>query len=317
MISNDVEHIKTIPFVKNNGIYYNINFTQYYPKNAHVHSLQSSYILAAAIATGMISDDIIPRVLDIQKKLGINATLWGLRSENDTFSLEFYFHHPKKFKKHTLENLADLLQPYMTVPISAEMLEDGYYIISYNLSGSNIECLNVYYPLIDPSKPLAEVDDAGFSLNVPVSVAASYYFTPSQPALQQQNIYYGYTNCIRDLYDVIERIYSCCREVFPNEDPIKANQFLSFPYLYDKEKNRYFHPYCIAKKEYAVGVYFMGFSFAQFLSFLKYHRLPLAFIASIEKEGTNLNHLQFDIGIDFILQNGEFIVKKIAHFGTF
>jgi len=312
----NTDSIKKIAFVKNVTDYYNVGFDKYYPKNVHAFSLPPSYLMAAAIDRLELNRELINRAVEIQNALGVGTTIWGMRSENNVFSLEFYFYYNKLIQKHSFENLLSLLNPYMETPFINEHPGEGYCLISYNLDTEKIEGLNVYYVRLDQNRPIIEVEDTGWSYNQDTYVCKSYFFTPKKPKIEEVNINYVYLNCIRDLYSILECIYSCCRELFPTEDPIVANSLLALPYLYDQDRNRYIHPYCITRKKSAVGVYFR-LSLNQYIHLLKYHRYPNAYISAVETEKENLNHLQIDVVIDFYIQNGEFKIKKTANFGSF
>jgi len=313
------DQICKMPFVQDNGIYFNVNFIQYYPQEIHPQALPPSYVMAAAIATASMPPFVVDRIVEIQATLGVSRTLFGLRFEDGILSLEFYFYHPKKFEKHTFEHLKKLFNPYMKTPFEKETLEDGYFLISYNLQNETIDGLNVYYMQLDPSLPTEEFEDTGIMVNpVIAGIGISYYFKPEQPLLERRNTYYGYTNCVRDFYEVMEQIYACCLNLFPEENPRNANKFLALPYLYERDKyTRYIHPYCLAQKEDAMGLYFLSLSINQYIIFLKYHEYPAAFIEAIELEKDKLAHIKFDVGLDFYLRNGEFIIKKTSYFGSF
>jgi hypothetical protein len=301
-------------FVHNDRNYYDVRFLQFYPKNIHAHSRTASYLLAKAFEHLNLDKSYINRILEIQKIQGINTSLWGLRFEKNKFSLEFYFYFPKKFRQNSFENLKKILNPYLKVPITKEKIKKDYYLISYNLDSSHIDVLNIYYTVLNPSKPVITIADTRFYFNSEKPVFHSYYFQPGRAGLKKVNTYYGFFG-IHQQYAILEEIYACCRKLFPKEDPALSNKYLLFPYLY--ENGKLAHPFSVTLKPKAIGIYFAGLSVEQFIGFLRYHKYPDAYIRSVEKEKKNLDHIEYDIVVDFYLKNGKFLIKKTAFFGSF
>lgn len=311
------KNIKVSPasFVKDNGRYYDVNYFEYFPNNLHKGSLPSAVLLQKAFEAKLLDKKLVARILEIQDALGINSTLWGLRFENNTFSLEFYFFYPKKFPQNSLQNLKKVLDPYLKIPLKKDQkLKKGCYLISYNLNSEYIEKLNIYYPVLSKSSPLISMDDIGYVFNSVDPVFNSFYYTPQDAAYEKTNTYYTFFG-LYQLYDILEKTYECCRKLFPDEDPVVSNRYLKFPYLYDGGKLT--HTSAVTLKESAIGFYFLDLSVSRFITFLKYHKYPDAYIRSIEKDMKNLDHLKFDVGVDFYLKDGKFVIKKTAFWGSF
>jgi hypothetical protein len=301
-------------FALDNGKYYDVNFFQYYPslpsKNAH----PSAYLLAQAFNKIPLPKYIIDRILEIQREQGVNTTLWGLRNEKNKFSLEFYFFYPEKFKQNSFKELKKILNPHIKKQFTTETLKKGYYLISYNLDSPEIKALNVYYPVINRSKPMITIDDTGFSFNLENPVFHSYLFSPGQKALTKTNTYYTFFG-VHQLFGILEKTYEVCRKLFPKENCLLANKYLGLPYLF--QNGRMFHSSAITVKKETIGLYFIGLSIENFILFLKTHRYPPAYIKALETEKQNLAHLKYDVGLDFYLANGKFKIKKTAFFGSF
>lgn len=301
--------------VKNSHEYFDYaNFFQYYPQNITSSALPSSYILAIAFETLGIDRKFIDLALKIQETNGVNRSVFGLRLYGNKLDLEYYFFYPKKFPQNSFENISTLLTPYFKQPLIKKSIDVDAHLLSVNLKSDGIDGMNIYYPLIDPDKPVMSVDDTEYYFNSIDPIIQSTKLKVNSTELERENIYYSYFGA-HQLYDIFERTYECCRKLFPNENPLLANQFLKFQYLY--KDGIFIHPSAVTLKKGAVGFYFLDIGFDNLILFLKQHGYADEFIIRIQNEKQNLKHLHFDVGFDIILDKGNFIVRKAAFGGIF
>ncbi len=300
----------------NEGNYYDVNFFQYYPENTRPSSLPSAYLFEKALAYLFTPDTTLGEMAcAIQQQQGLNRTLWGIRNENGRFSTEFYFFYPRKFPQNALENLAPVIDPYLEKPVSGQRLKEGYYLISFNpQAGKKADGINVYYPEVDASRPVITIADTGFTFNTEDPVFYSYLFDPASGSYTLTNTYHTFFG-IQQTKAILDKMYEACRAFFPDQDPLRANAYLSLPYLY--EAGKMIHSSAVTWKQGVVGLYFVGLSFAKFLQFLTEHAYPSEYVEALRERAADLQHLRYDVGLDFTLEKGEFSLKKTAFWGTF
>lgn len=301
--------------VKSSDEYFDYaNFFEYKPKNIHDKSLPSSFILAKAFETMEIDKRYIDLALKIQEKQGVNRTVFGLRLYGNVIDLEYYFFYPKKFKKNSFENVSHLLNPYCKSNFKLQEIGVDAHLLSVNLKPDGIEGMNIYYPVIDKEKPLMTVADTGYYFNSVDPVIQSCYLACDSSQLEKVNTYYSFFG-VHQLYEILERVYWCCRQLFPNEDSYIANQILKFPYLY--KNGNFFYPSAVTLKKDTVGFYFLNISFDNLILFLRFHKYPESFVVAIEEQRQNLNHIQFDVGFDIFIKDGQLHIRKAAFGGIF
>jgi hypothetical protein len=73
---------------------------------------------------------------------------------------------------------------------------------------------------------------------------------------------------------------------------------------------------CLAVKPLADAVYFAGVRTAQLLWFLRAYRWPAAAVAFVERNAADLEHVLWDVGLDFVAEGGDVRVRKTGLYGT-
>jgi hypothetical protein len=73
----------------------------------------------------------------------------------------------------------------------------------------------------------------------------------------------------------------------------------------------------IANKQTHDAVYFSGITVDQLLIFLRRMRYPGATIAFVEEHRLRLDHLQYDVGMDYRMDGDELVYLKSGYYGIF
>jgi hypothetical protein len=74
---------------------------------------------------------------------------------------------------------------------------------------------------------------------------------------------------------------------------------------------------CVANKQENDCVYFAGIRFDQFLFFLRSMHYRPELIGFLEENRSKLDHLEFDVGIDYRMAEDKLLVLKSGYYGTF
>jgi hypothetical protein len=74
---------------------------------------------------------------------------------------------------------------------------------------------------------------------------------------------------------------------------------------------------CVANKQVNDCIYFAGIRFDQFLFFLRMMRYRPDLIGFLEENRSKLDHLEFDVGFDYRMEEDKLVVLKSGYYGTF
>ena len=74
---------------------------------------------------------------------------------------------------------------------------------------------------------------------------------------------------------------------------------------------------CVANKQTHDCVYFSGIDVEQLLFFLTRLKYPAALVSFVRENRDNLDHLLFDVGIDYRVQDGRLVTLKSGYYGVF
>jgi hypothetical protein len=74
---------------------------------------------------------------------------------------------------------------------------------------------------------------------------------------------------------------------------------------------------CVANKQENDCVYFAGIRFDRFLFFLRSMHYRADLIGFLEENRSKLDHLEFDVGIDYRMEGDKLRVLKSGYYGTF
>jgi hypothetical protein len=77
------------------------------------------------------------------------------------------------------------------------------------------------------------------------------------------------------------------------------------------------HKICVANKATGDALYFSRVDTNALIGFLRAHGYPLELIAWMEEERARLDHLLWDVGIDFSARDGRAVVLRSGFYGSF
>lgn len=287
-----------------NKKYFDLHFFEYYPK-LKWNSLPTSFLFKKASDLLQINNDLERDYRLITNRNGFNSTLWGIKNEEGILSVEYYFYFKKKYPQNSIENLADLFREYNS-HFKIPKIKDDYFIISINPLLNEVKEINIYYPIIDENQEIRESKDVGYKFNFPNARELSLKYEIDTNEVLKSNLYFAIDQDIPllKLKELLAHIG------YPKTNIIEES--LKLPYLCHSP---FKYPIAIAKKEDAFGYYFFSLNISEFIDFLKYHHYPTNYIKVIENNKRRLNHIKFDIGIDFTYDN-YLKIKKTSFYGS-
>lgn len=235
--------------------------------------------------------DVISQLIAaIKATIGINKTVWRVKNIDNVLEWEFYFYnYDKKDKELTIANVLKFLEFFFIIDIDVDESLD-YFVFSIDISKNvllkkELDCINLY--IKDPS----------------IQSVKSYLV--NKTGINLENTYFFYER--NDISSAIHRLKTS--STILDFKQIKLDDVI-WPELDCKT-------IWIANKQKSDSLYYAGINVHQFLFFLEKINYPDEIVSFVKNNIHLLDHLKYDVGIDFNMENGKLNVVKSSYFGTF
>ncbi|MBQ0721032.1 MAG: hypothetical protein KBT88_03605 [Gammaproteobacteria bacterium] len=253
----------------------------------------SNLLFQSFAATGMAAT-LMPVCDAIRRAIGSNSTVWGIKYAEGKISWEFYFYDYERLERRvSLTALLEALKPFASCELSY-CEERPYFMFSIDLDESWAE----------PNKALDEVNIYVGNIGSQVSSGMSYSLTPS--GLNFDNLYYFFD--AQSEYEIAQGKLACSAHL---DLPKLALDDILWPQMRDCEV------LVVANKRQCDGVYFSRVGVEHLLWFMRKMAFPLSLLNYVDANRQYLDHLLFDVGVDYRMQNGEIQLLKSAYYGVF
>lgn len=230
----------------------------------------------------------------LRENIGEWKTVWGVKQFDGQVSWEFYFYDYQRLEREvSLKRVLDSISQIL--PCRLSINEDSlYFMFSIDF---DVQQLSLQQ----------EMEEVNIYLgNLSESVSSGICYSLSDQGLLLDNLYYFF-DAQQEKQTIVDKItssmYLQCSQI--NYDDILI------PELRDCRT------IVVANKKNRDGIYFSGITVEQLLYFLKLMQYPDSMISYLEKNQNHYEHLLFDIGIDYIMQDGEICYTKSSYYGVF
>ncbi len=308
-------------FVKDNGKYFNSAYLPYQPTSPR-NGLPSSFMLDLSFRAEKTDPFYATQIQKIQDKLGVNKVVWGYKRGEDNQPIwEVYFYHHKKYPENRYENVLDLMKPFLSFDPKMKTIEDGYYLVSTEMTKQSTPCINVYYPIILDEKDLADryyLTDTPYFFSIKNdAVSIAQKILQDKTTMLAGNIYYKVRmpRSVAQVVNLLEKHTKKFLKVNPDKELFR--RIFGLPFM--KRDDGINLPYLITEKpqRQAIGLYFLGISYDNLVDFLEFFDYPKEYIYQIKKYRSQLEYLQMDMGFDIKVENDKLIYQKPCIPGTF
>ncbi len=226
----------------------------------------------------------------IRLGIGSNKTVWGVKKKNGIISWEFYFYDYKRLeRKVSIKQLIEILSPYMDCKLRYSESR-AYFMFSIDITADQ--------------KPIEKIEIYVGNIGCNVSSGISYALT--EDGLVFNNLYYFF-----DAKQEMEQIKGkIAYSAYLDLHGLDIDSIL-WPELRDCK--------CIvvANKRECDGVYYSGISISQLLLFLRRLDYPRQIIDYIETNKSLLDHMLYDVGVDYRMSQGKLNILKSSYYGVF
>ena len=263
----------------------------YRPPAAPAGKLRSANLLWRAIACSGGAPHLAAACEALRRALGPGQTVFGVKKFGGRLAFEFYFYDYARLERQiSISRVLNALSPIACALPSAE--GRPYFMFSIDLdediaSGRRpLETVNVY--IGNPGSQVSsgicyEQTSTGYRL------ANFYFFFDARKEMAE-----------------IEAKAACSAHHdlrrFPRADVLR-------PDLLDCQV------IVVANKKRNDGVYFSRLPVDPFLAFLRRERFPTDLVSFAETHRNELDHMLYDVGLDYVVEDGELRIIKSAFYG--
>lgn len=271
--STNQEGTKIPSFVKDNGEYYSYVLQPY---TRHENGkLPSSWVLEKSFKIFDAPLAFNKLTYQIQKYLGINQSVWGLKKAGENYSWEYYFYYPNQNPRKRVNQLMPFFNQFSN--------ED----INYPLEGKH----NYFMWSIDIDPNQSEFGGIDLYMGRE-GFGRSFCWKPQSDQLEYKNTYQFFKHAKDDSRpEVISTFKKACEKELKKlpskqilrDDLIKATQI----------------SYCLAKKPSTCCVYYSGIDVDTLIKWMTDFNYDSQLIKAIKGKKKDLAGLLFDVGYDF------------------
>ena len=263
----------------------------YEPLTPMAGKLRSEALLWAATQLDPQGDALMAVIRALQAELGRGQTVWGLKQADGRLSYELYFYdYARTGRQVSVERVLACLEPFVPSTLSIPG-ERPYFMFSIDLepegiaAGRPIEEISVYFG--NPSSDL--------------SSGLSYRLTAA--GLEFANLYHFFHT--RDQAGPLRQKLVTSAHLDRAEavaDLLLAPERLGVVTV-------------IANKRQSDGIYYSRVTAPQMADFIGRHGYPAPLRGFVAANLNRLDHLYFDLGLDYAMIGGELKVRKTAIYG--
>ena len=227
----------------------------------------------------------------VQRTAGRDMTVCGIKHHEGRMWWELYFYDRlKEDPAVRAASIIDAVAPWFTiVPRPRESVP--YFMFSFDIlpntaAGGRVEVVNLYLPYYQ--------------------VQGGRSYKQSADHLEMDNVY-RFLHPKTEIHQILHEIR---QSVFVDYTRVSLSRVL-LPELFDCNR------ICVAKKRFADAVYYSGIDVGQLLYFLRTFGYPPPIVAFVETHRGQLDHLRFDVGIDYTMQpDGSLVMTKSSYYCT-
>jgi hypothetical protein len=267
---------------------------EYTPLAAHAGKFRSVNLLFHTFELAEMPSRAFELVGAVRDGIGIGRTVWGVKWRGGVLGWELYFYdYRRRERERSISRLQEILRPFAASPVRVnENLP--YFMFS----------LDIDRALVLGERALDEVHMYIGNVGSSVSSGICYSLTPAATRLEN---FYFFFDARKQTKEIAAK--AAC-SAYLDAFRIPMDQLL-WPELRDCRV------IVVANKQTHDAVYFSGIDVNQLLVFLRRMEYPAPLVRFVEEHRPSLDHLQYDVGIDYRMEDGKLVFLKSGYYGIF
>ena len=278
---------------KPDDLYYDYCLWRYKPVASSEKKLRSANLLYHGFEVARAPESAYGLVQAIRQGIGMFNTVWGVKQIGGELRWEFYFYdYRRRARERSATRVLQIMRRFIPCAVvPSERL--NYFMFSLDVNG-------------DLLKGSADLEEVHLYIGNPGSAVSSgicYSVTVDRAKLE--NFYFFFD--AKRLDEIIGKINS---SMFFDTTSADINRLL-WPEL------RNCGVIVVANKQQNDALYFSRITIDQLLFFLQKMGYPSPHVAFVEANRNRLDHLLYDVGIDYRMEGGELRFLKSGYYGIF
>jgi len=274
--------------------FYNYCLWEYEPVAPYVGKYRSVNLLFHSFDLLGTDGRMFELVEMIRRAVGPSLTVWGVKRSGERMAWEFYFYdYRRRERQRSITGVTEAIAPLARcqIPVNEDL---PYFMFSIDVDDD----------LISRARDISEIHM--YLGNVGSTVSSGICYSLKAEGMRLENFYFFF-NPQKQLDDVMGKV--CCS---PFVDFTKVNiDDILWPELVDCRT------ICIANKQRNDCAYFSGINVDQLLFFLRRMAYPDGVVSFVEENKARLDHLLYDVGVDYRMTGGEVELLKSGYYGIF
>ena len=241
-----------------------------------------------------VNESVFDFVQAVREGFGLARTVWGLKLLGNTIAWEFYFYdYKRRERERSISKLLDIIRPFAACEIKPNE-NHHYFMFSIDINDD----------LISGPRDLEEIHMYVGNPGSTVSSGICYSLTNRVTKLEN---FYFFFDAVKEQREIVTKLMSSAHI---DTTKVKMDQIL-WPELRDCRV------IVVANKQQNDAVYFSRINVDQLIFFLKRMRYPDRHVSFVEENRSNLDHLLFDVGIDYRMDGDDLVFLKSGYYGIF
>ena len=267
---------------------------QYAPVRPAEDNFRSINLLLHSFELARIDERAYDIVDAIREAIGAFRTVFGIKLVGGRLAWEFYFYdYARRERQVSISRVLEALRPLVRCDVRPnESLP--YFMFSLDLDA-------------DLAAGRRDLDVVHMYVGNPGSAVSSGIAYAVRPASVTLENFYFFFDAARQLDEAAGKI---CSSALFDDTRTPVDEIL-VPQL------RRCKTICVANKQTHDCVYFSGVDVSQLIHFLTRLAYPEALLAFVREHASRLDHLLFDVGFDYRMEDGRLKILKSGYYGVF
>lgn len=273
--------------------FFNYSLWEYRPSVPYRNKFRSANLLFHSFEVEKIDQGAFQLVNRIREAIGHQQTVWGIKKSGDILEWEFYFYDYRRRARHrSVTRILDAIKPEISsdLDINENLF---YFMFSIDIN-----------PLLFADKRLTKLHIYIGNPGSNVSSGMSYLCTTQEFKLEN---FYFFFNPRAEMNEIIGKVV--------NSVCIDTTQIHIDEIIWPELRNC--RTVCIANKQGTDCIYFSGINLEQFMFFLSKMNYKKELISLVENNSNMVDHLLFDVGIDYKMHHGRLVYPRSGYYGIF
>jgi hypothetical protein len=239
-----------------------------------------------------------PRMADVTRAIrdGMKPfrTVWGVKQMNGKLSWEYYFYDYRRLEReNSIPKLLKLVAPYFECGLRYNE-ERPYFMFSVDLDDA----------LVTGTRMMDEINI--YIGNIGSSVSSGICYSLTDRGLELDNLYYFF-DAEKEMDSITSKIACSAHLDLPKIDI----DTILWPEMADCQT------IVVANKKNRDSIYFSRIRINQLIYFLERMNYPEKLVSYFTENRDALDHMLYDVGLDYVMEDGTVRLLKSSYYGVF